>query len=130
MKRALIAFGLVAFVAVAALSAEASKYYPVRLDVVKIFSHADGYRVVYRKGTASVAELFIPIKWFVAGGKGELIRGNDPSFPYMVIYYNEGKFSHVRLYAQADQRDGTWGILPPADGKGKFDNIQELKPEF
>lgn len=129
MKRALLAFGLVALVAAAVVSADDSAFYPLRLDVVKIYSHADGYRVVYRKGTSGMAELYMPIKWFVPGGKAELVRANDPSFPYLVVYYKEGKFSHARLYAQANQKDSTWGILDPAEGKGKFE-LDELKPEF
>ncbi len=129
MKRALIVLGLVALVAVFTLSAETSSFYPLRFDVVKVYSHAEGYRVIYRKGSTGMAEFYIPAKWFVPGGKAELIRANDPSFPYVVLYYKEGKFSHVRLYVKASMKDETWGVLEPDVGRGKF-NVDELKPEF
>jgi hypothetical protein len=128
MKRIALLVVLVAFLA-CALAAETSAYYPVRLDVVKVYSHAEGFRVVYRKGSADVAAVYLPARWFVSGGKAELVRGHDPSFPYMSVFYKDGKFDHLRLYVLADQRDQTWGILSPSEGAGKFDS-EDLKLEF
>jgi hypothetical protein len=119
MKRATLVLALVAFVALG-LTAENSAYYPIRIDVVKVFSHGDGFKVVYRKGTADVDAVYIPVRWFVPGGKAELVRANDPSFPYMTIFYKDGKFDHLRLYVLSDQRDLSWGVLPPGEGAGKF----------
>jgi len=128
MKRATIVIALVAILA-CALAAETSAYYPVRLDVVKVYSHADGYRVIYRKGSADVGVVYLPARWFVPGGKAELVRDNDPSFPYMTIFYKDGKFDHLRLYVLADQHDSTWGILTPAEGAGKFTS-DDFKIDF
>ena len=128
MKRATLVIALIAFFA-CALAAEASAFYPVRIDVVKVFSHADGFRVIYRKGTADVAALYLPARWFVPGGKAELVRANDPSFPYMSIFYKNGAFDHLRLYVLSDQHDDTWGVLAPADGAGKFVS-DEFKIEY
>jgi len=128
MKRATLIALLVAIVA-CAIASETSAFYPVRLDVVKVYSHADGYRVIYRKGSASVADVYIPARWFVSGGKAELVRGNDPSYPYMTVFYKNGSFDHLRLYVLADQNDSTWGLLSPADGAGKF-NSDDLKLDF
>jgi hypothetical protein len=128
MKRATIVIVLTAFIA-CALAAETSAFYPVRIDVVKVFSHSDGFRVVYRKGSADVAAVYLPARWFVSGGKAELVRGNDTSFPYMSIFYKDGKFDHLRLYVLADQHDPTWGILEPSEGAGKFAS-EDLKIEF
>jgi hypothetical protein len=128
MKRATLIALLVAIVA-CAIASETSAFYPVRLDVVKVYSHADGYRVIYRKGGASVADVYIPARWFVSGGKAELVRGNDPSYPYMTVFYKNGSFDHLRLYVLADQNDSTWGLLSPADGAGKF-NSDDLKLDF
>jgi len=129
MKRPLIVLALFAFVFAASLAADTSEYYPVRVSVVKIYAHADGYRVLYRKGTAGVAEVYIPARWISAGGKAALIRGGDPSYPYLVVFYKEGKFDHLRLYALADTKDQTWGILDPALGKDKFGG-EDIKLEF
>ena len=128
MKRATIILILIAIIA-CSLAAETSAFYPVRIDVVKVFSHTDGYKVIYRKGTSDVAALFLPGRWFSSGGKGELIRDNDTSFPLMTVFYKDGKFDHLRLYVLADQKDPTWGILAPAEGAGKFDS-DDLKVEY
>lgn len=129
MKRPLIVLGIFAFVLVAVLAADTSEYYPVRVSVVKVLAHSDGYRVIYRKGSADVADVYIPAKWFTAGGKAQLIRGYDASYPYLVVFYKEGKFDHLRLYVIADTRDSTWGVLDPALGKDKF-NGEDIKLEF
>ena len=128
MKRAMIVIALITFFA-CALVADTSAFYPVRIDVVKVFSHADGFRVVYRKGSADVAAVYLPARWFVPGGKAELVRDNDPSFPYMSIFYKNGKFDHLRLYVLSNSKDDTWGVLSPADGAGKFGS-DEFTVEF
>jgi hypothetical protein len=128
MKRATLVIILIAFVSLG-LAAADSAFYPVRVDVVKVFSHGDGYKVVYRKGTADVGAVYLPVRWFVPGGKAELVRSNDPSFPYMTIFYKDGKFDHLRLYVLPDQRDLSWGVLPPGEGQGKFDS-DDLKIDF
>jgi hypothetical protein len=122
MKRSAIIIALIAVVSLG-LAAEASTlsaFYPVRIDVVKVFSHGDGFKVIYRKGTADVGAVYIPARWFVPGGKAELVRASDSSFPYMTIFYKDGKFDHLRLYVLSDQKDETWGVLSPSDGAGKF----------
>jgi hypothetical protein len=128
MKRATITIVLIAFFA-CALAADTSAFYPVRVDVVKVFSHADGFRVIYRKGSSDVAATYLPARWFVSGGKAELVRDNDPSFPYMSLFYKDGKFDHLRLYVLSDQQDPSWGILSPAEGAGKFSS-DDFKIEF
>jgi hypothetical protein len=128
MKRATMALVLIAFVSLG-LAAADSAFYPVRIDVVKVFSHGDGFKVVYRKGTADVGAVYLPVHWFVPGGKAELVRANDPSFPYMTLFYKDGKFDHLRLYVLADQNDLTWGVLSPSEGAGKF-GADDLKMDF
>jgi hypothetical protein len=106
-----------------------SELYPVRLDVVRVYSHADGYRVLYRKGQAQFADMFIPVGWFVPGGKAQLIRGRGPQFPYLVVYFNsEGAFSHLKLYALANLSDPTWATLE-GDPGDRF-NVDTIKLEY
>ncbi len=114
----------------AAPIANPSDMYPFRLDVVKVYQHSLGYRVVYRVGQADFADAYIPIEWFKAGGKAQLIRSNDPSHPYMVVYYREGKFSHVRLFVKDFAKDSSWGILEPGpDVASKF-KVEEIVPKY
>ena len=80
-------------------------------------------------GTDATAAVYIPSRWFVPGGKAELIRGSGPSYPYLVVFYKDGVFDHLRLYVQKDIKDSSWGLLAPDAGKGKFDG-EDLKLEF
>ncbi|MGO8694315.1 MAG: hypothetical protein ACLQMF_11675 [Rectinemataceae bacterium] len=128
MKRTVIVFLLLAILA-AALVADTSDYYPVRLDVVKVYTHAEGYRVVYRKGYGDFADLYIPVGWFqptadssgkLVPAKAELVRGDDPSYPYAVVYYKSGVFDHIILFVKTNPFDPTWGMMSPSEGAGKF----------
>ncbi len=107
-----------------------SDMYPFRLDVVKVYQHNLGYRVVYRVGQNDFAEAYIPMEWFKPGGKAQLIRSNDPSHPYMVVYYREGKFSHVRLFVKDYQRDPSWGILEGGPELASKFQVEEIVPKF
>lgn len=106
-----------------------SELYPVRLDVVRIYSHADGYRVLYRKGQAAFADVYIPVTWFVPGGQAQLIKGRGPQYPYLVVYYNsDGSFSHLKLYAVSNLTDSTWATLE-GDVGDRF-NVDTIKLDF
>jgi hypothetical protein len=103
-----------------------SELYPVRLDVVRVFSHAQGYRVIYRKGQAALSELYVPIGWFVAGGQAQLIRVTGPHIPYAMVYYRaDGSFSHLKLYVHPNVRDQSWGEIRGDPGDAfKVDTIK------
>ena len=103
-----------------------SELYPVRVDVVRVYSHAAGYRVLYRKGQAQFSEIYIPSEWFVPGGQAQLIRGRGPQFPYLVVYYtSEGTFSHLKLYALSNLTDSSWATLEGDPGdRFKVDTIK------
>jgi hypothetical protein len=124
----MIAFALLALVA-CALAAETSEYYPIKVDVVKIYSHGEGFRVVYRRGQFDVSDVFLPKRWFVPNGKAVMYRGTGPAYPYMVVYYKEGKFDHVKLYVQDSMQHESWGYIEPSEGRGKFEH-EEIKLLF
>ncbi|HUX42233.1 MAG TPA: hypothetical protein VMV83_13790 [Rectinemataceae bacterium] len=129
MKRRIVI--LVVLVALAlGLAADTSSYYPVRLDVVKIYSHADGYRLVYRQGPINLADVYVPITWFVPGGKAEIVFGHDTAYPYAMVFYKDGVFDHIRIYASSDRTDSSWGVLDSQAGKGKFADIKDLQIKF
>lgn len=103
--------------------------YPVRVDVARVYTHSQGYRVVYRKGQASFAEVYIPSTWFVAGGQAMLLRGRGREYPYMVVYYKaDGSFSHVKLYVLSRMSDPSWGTIE-GDPGDKF-KVDSIKLEF
>lgn len=105
---------------------EPSDLYPVRVDVIRVYSHGAGYRVLYRKGQAQFADVYIPIEWFVPGGQAQLIRGRGPQFPYLVVYYtSEGTFSHLKLYALSNLADPSWTTFEGDPGdRFKVDTIK------
>jgi hypothetical protein len=106
-----------------------SELYPVRLDVTRVYSHADGYRILHRKGQAGFADVFVPVEWFVPGGKAQLILGRGPQYPYLVVYYtSEGDFSHLKLYAMANMTDSTWATLE-GDVGDRF-KVETIKLDF
>lgn len=103
-----------------------SSLYPLRIDVVQILVHAQGYRVIYRKGSSELAAVHLPSAWFVSGGKAALIRGRGPEYPYMVVYYKEdGSISHIKLYAKDNIGDSSWGTIQGDPGDAfKVDTIK------
>lgn len=130
MKRIVLAVA-VFFAITALVGADTSDYYPVRVDVVKVWSHADGFRVIYRKGMKEFVEAYIPATWFVPGGKAELIKAVDPSYPYMVVFYKgQGVFDHVKLYVPQYPNDPSWGMMSQEEGRGKFAGIEGIKLQF
>jgi hypothetical protein len=128
-KTGLMAIIILLFATLSPLAADTSDYYPVKVVVLKIYTHADGYEVIYQKGVQGTAVAYLPMAWFVPGGKGELVKATDPAFPYLVVFYREGKFDHLRLYAPASLADPSWGVLAPSEGAGKF-NVEDIKLEF
>jgi hypothetical protein len=110
-----------------------SEYYPVFVQVEKIYNYSKGYIVSYRRGPFQRANAYLPIEWFAGdSGKGEIVRqGSASTWPRLVVYYKNGEFSHVRLYVHRDRNHQTWGVAR-ASGEldSKFENVEDLKLEF
>ena len=116
--------------------ANESKLYARSFNIEKVFFHQKGYKVTYMTGGMKYTSTYLPHAWFsqssTKGGvqaKGELAFGNDPSYPYMTIFWNEGKFSHVRLYLKKSMRDMSYGIISPDQDPAVFD-VEEPFLEF
>ena len=107
--------------------AEESGYFPVTVPIAKIYSHVLGYRVLYKISLTEAREAYIPMSWFYSGGKAEAYSGHGTAYPYMVVYYKDGKFSHVKLYVPDDSNDERWAVFPQGfDPTEKFNSTQEL----
>jgi hypothetical protein len=110
-----------------------SEYYYVTVPLEKIYPYRRGYVVAYRKGVNQLARAYLPIEWFTdAAGKGELIYiAPGTSWPYLTVYYKNGEFSHIRLYARRDRGHSTWGNIPMnVNIDERFENVEDLKLEF
>jgi len=107
-------------------------YYNVVVD--KIYPSSEGYVIQYRKNNIfDVGTIGIPNNWFSeAGGKAELIRlPAGANWPTMSVFYNNGEFSHVRLYIHRSKSHETWGNVPLGmDVSRHFKEPEDFKLEF
>jgi hypothetical protein len=140
MKRMmLLAVIGMAFVTVMPVVAQdSSSYYFVKVPVEKVYPYSKGYVVTYRKGVNELVDAYLPIEWFSdvdrkegQPPKGELILLNAGTvWPYLVVYYNGGTFSHVRLFVRKDYKHPSWGGIISADIADRFDVDQEVTLQF
>lgn len=65
-----------------------------------------------------------------AGGKGVIVKGMDPAYPYFSIFWKQGEFHSVKLYVHRDLQHESWGTLRLVpDISDKFD-IDSLELDF
>jgi hypothetical protein len=110
-----------------------SEYFYVNVNIEKIYTYRKGYIVRYRKGVNQLAITYLPMDWFTdVAGKGDLIALQAPTaWPYMVIYYKNGEFSHVKLYVRKDRAHESWGLVPlTVNIDSEFENIEDIRLQF
>jgi hypothetical protein len=133
MKRTVVLVALVFLVlGVFAASAQEQdpKLYVKTVSIMKILNHALGYKVLYLKSNMDVGEFYVPHTWFKAGGKAELVLGNTPAFPYFSVFYRDGKFDHIKLYAHENIQHLSWGKLKRQAGDSSKFEVETLDLEF
>ena len=99
--------------------------------IQKVTSHEKGYKVNYFTGHGELKTVYVPLEWFYQTGgyktsdgfiKAEAVRGSGGAYPYMQIFWKDGKFHHLRLFVVEDYNDRSWGIVNPAEKlETKFD---------
>ena len=127
---------VVLFLAAGLAFAEESKFYARSFNIEKVYFHAKGYKVTYMTGKLKYASAFLPHSWFSQSAKkdgvlakGELAYGEDASYPYMTVFWKDGKFSHVRLYLKRNFYDVSYGVINPKQDPAAFD-VEELVLEY
>jgi hypothetical protein len=99
-----------------------SDYFVRTIYLNEVLTHQAGFKVNYTAADYSRVEVYIPNDWFTtAAGKAEMIYTHSGSAPYMDVYYNQGEFSHVRLYVKQDRNHLSWGRLEGQDVSARFD---------
>jgi hypothetical protein len=81
---------------------------------------------------SQVGEIYVPLTWFNKGidSKAEIVYGNERSYPYASIFWVDGKFDHIKIYALNYYESPTWGVLETVtDRTAKF-NVEEVPKEF
>jgi len=106
-------------------------YYKV-VPVMKVWMHQLGYMVQYWTSKSQIAQIYIPLTWFNQGvnSKADIIYGNEPGIPYVTIFWVDGKFDHINLYAMSSYNDLTWGVLSQATDLTSQFNVQDVPKEF
>jgi hypothetical protein len=110
-----------------------SEFYPVFVQLEKVYNYDKGYIVRYRKGPFQMANAYLPLEWFKGPArKGEVIyQGSGNVWPRLVVYYKGGEFSHVRLYVHRDRNHKTWDVARTSQElDSKFENVEGIKLEF
>lgn len=120
-------FILLFFAFASVIWAESDDLYCKTIPITKVYSMAEGYRIIYQKNNMKFGVFHVPIEWFQGTAeKGEIVYGDDPAFPYFSIFWLNGEFSHIRLYLQRDYRHSSWGeVDDPEKYQDKF-NIETL----
>lgn len=106
-------------------------YYKV-VPLIKVWTGALGYMVQFFNSKYQVKNVYIPMAWFNNGvnSKADIIYGREAAYPYMSIYWADGKFDHVKLYVTDDTTSLKWGVLSTnTDMADKF-NVQEIPRDF
>jgi len=138
LKRAILILAALLFlgVSIGAFAVE-SEYYARTVYIEKVFPHRLGYKIYYTNSKLDLVEVYLPHSWFLQSSstskgemaKGELVTGNDSSYPYMIVFWKAGKFSHVRLFLKRDMNDISYGTLSGENIDDKF-NVQDIPLEF
>ena len=102
------------------------KSYPISL----VTPSTDGYRIIYMKSNLQYHVFYAPMEWFLgSANKGEVLYGNGKIYPYFTVYWEDGQFSHIKLYLHSNKHHTSWGDMPQGDYSDKFD-VSEPMLEF
>ncbi|MFP4152277.1 MAG: hypothetical protein ACOC2V_04680 [Alkalispirochaeta sp.] len=112
-------------------SDEETNLLAVTVYVQRVYPHSEGYKVIYNRSDLYPGEVYLPGRWFTnAEGKGSLERSGHRSVPYMVVFYENGEFSHVRLYVHNDPTHRSWGALPGGEDLSDEFAIETLEIDY
>ncbi len=131
MKKILCAVLLFLILGVIAVSADESELFVKSMPITKIYIHRLGFRVVYLKTDLTQGEFYVPMEWFdQAGGKGILVKGTDPAYPFFSIFWRNGEFDSIKLYTKSNLSHDTWGDLPYSPDLAERFNVDTLELDF
>jgi hypothetical protein len=105
--------------------------FPVTVYLNTVYQHSLGYVVDYNDSELYFQRAYLPGRWFTAAaGKGEILYTMDRSVPYMVVYYIDGEFHHLRLFVHENPFHPSWDQLPAGvELQDEFD-VETLQIEY
>lgn len=111
------------------LPAQESPMYAKVVPIHKVTSHEKGYRVSYFTGHGDLKTIYVPLEWFyqisdykTSDGfvRAEVVRGMGSAYPYMQVFWKDGKFHHLRLFVVKSYADRTWGVVRDGEDLSPF----------
>jgi len=98
-----------------------STFYYVNLPVEKVYPSNRGYIIRYRTQNG-VATVGIPNVWFTeAAGRADYVTlPKGPNWPTLSVFYEDGKFTHLRLYVHPYKGHISWGNIPLGTDLSEF----------
>ena len=127
---ALVLFGL-AVPLFAEYNVRGDDVFPVHRHIAMIYAHRLGYKIVFVRGNSDFGVVYVPLGWFgKAGGQGEIVWGQERSYPSFTAFYVDGEFSHIRLYLKSNLRDLSWSVLRPSAEEKKMFDVDTLEIEY
>ena len=136
MKKLILLIAIVMLIASTGVFADTSNFYVRTIPIIKVYSHNLGYRVVYMKSNFDLHVIYLPKDWFNTAAqtgedpKAELVAGKDSTYPYFSVFWEEGEFSHIRLYLHINLMHPSWGNMDPTwDLTDKF-KVETLNLEL
>ena len=138
MKRAVIvlAAGLLLVASLSSFAQEKKTYpqtaYYKAVPIAKIWMHPLGYVVRYFTSASVMATAYVPFTWFNQGieSKADIIYGQGPGYPYMVIYWVDGKFDRILLYVEENTSALSWGMTSESANLDSQFNVQGPPLQF
>lgn len=112
-----------------------SVLYVKTMHIEKIYSHLLGYKITFLSAGLQYKEFYVPLEWFrtrTDDGKmrAEMVSGNDGAFPYFSVFYENGTFSHIRLYVYEDEGHSSWGNMTSNGTTDAYFDIETLEIEY
>ena len=123
MKKLLALLVFALMVTGMAAAAESPLYAKV-VSIDKIYSDQKGYKITYYNIHGDLETIYVPLDWFYKLSpylteegfvKAEIIRGFGDSYPYLQIFWKNGKFHHLRIFAVDNYSDRSWGVPDDRD---------------
>ena len=108
-----------------------SEFYYVNTPLDSIYIHRTGYILLYRQAN-NLAWTLIPFDWLSdPAGKADMIAiPSGRTWPSFSVYYQNGTFSHVRIYVRRERGHKSWRVVPlTQDLETFFMNIRKVELE-
>ncbi len=125
MKKLLIVIALAGILVVPGVLAEDdTQLYARSFRIARIDAHEMGYRVLYHQDSGRLSVTYFPHEWFSrADGAGRLYMEVNRSVPFMEVFWKDGEFSHVKVYAHRDMGHPTWQRWRPDEDPTEYFDV-------